>query len=97
MMITRAKISAVRASGVRRSLTFFVPDAALIRVNTVYAHIVHTTAKQVISRRGKNENVCEMCQKLKNARAKRAKLLFFIVKYANLRRSLLVAVAVVVA
>ena len=27
------------------------------------------------------------CQKIKNARAKRAKLLFFIVKYANLWRS----------
>ena len=25
-----------------------------------YAQVVHTTAKQVISRRGKNENVCEM-------------------------------------
>ena len=25
-----------------------------------YAHVVHTTVKQVISRRGKNENVCEM-------------------------------------
>ena len=25
-----------------------------------YAHVVHTTAKQVISRRGKNENVCQM-------------------------------------
>ena len=37
-----------------------------------YAHVVHTTAKQVISRRRKN------------ARAKRAKILFFIVKYANL-------------
>ena len=24
-----------------------------------YAHVVHTTAKQVISRHGKNENVCE--------------------------------------
>ena len=35
-MITRTKISAVRASGVRRLLTFFVPDAALIRVNTVF-------------------------------------------------------------
>ena len=68
-------------------INFSVPDAPLIRVNTVYADVVHTTAKQVISRRGKNENVCEMCQKLKNARAKRAKLLFFIVKYANLRRS----------
>ena len=25
-----------------------------------YAHVVHATAKHVISRRGKNENVCEM-------------------------------------
>ena len=25
-----------------------------------YSHVVHTTAKQVISRRGKNENVCKM-------------------------------------
>ena len=25
-----------------------------------YAHVVHTTAKRVISRRRKNENVCEM-------------------------------------
>jgi len=87
MMITRAKISAVRASGVWRLLNFSVPDAALIRVTTAYAHVFYTTAKQVISRRGKNENACEMRQKLKNARAKRAKLLFFIVKYANLRRS----------
>ena len=46
-----------------------------------YAHVVHTTAKQVISRRRKNEIVC---QKMKNAHAKRAKILFFIVKYANL-------------
>ena len=45
-----------------------------------YADVVHTTAKQVISRRRKNENVFKM----KNARAKRAKILFFIVKYANL-------------
>ena len=43
-------------------------------------HIVHTTAKQVISRRRKNENI----YKMKNARAKRAKILCFIVKYANL-------------
>ena len=46
-----------------------------------YAHVVHTSAKQVISRRRKNENVYKMS---KNARAKRAKILFFIVKYANL-------------
>ena len=38
------------------------------------AHVVHTTPKQAISRRW-------------NARAKRAKLLFFIVKYANLWHS----------
>ena len=25
-----------------------------------YVHVVHTTAKQVIPRRGKNEDVCEM-------------------------------------
>ena len=48
-----------------------------------YAHVVHTTAKPVISRRGKNEKVFKM-SKMKNARAKRAKLMFFIVKYANL-------------
>ena len=35
------------------------------------------------------------CQKMKNARAKRAKILFFIVKYANLW--VFVAVVVVVA
>ena len=35
-----------------------------------------------ISRRGTNENVREM-SKMKYARAKRAKLLFFIVKYAS--------------
>ena len=46
-----------------------------------YAHVVHITLKQVISRRGKNENVFKI---MKNARAKRAKILFFIVKYANL-------------
>jgi len=44
-----------------------------------YAHVVHTTAKQVISRRRKNENVFK-CERMKNARAKRAKMLFFIVK-----------------
>ena len=50
------------------------------------AHVVHATAKQVISRRGRNENVCEM-SKNEECTCKRAKLLFFIVKYANLRRS----------
>ena len=45
-----------------------------------YTHVFHTTAKQVISRRRKNENVFKM---EKNACAKRAKILFSIVKYAN--------------
>ena len=49
-----------------------------------YAHVVHTPAKLVISCRRKNENVSAKCQKKKNARAKRAKILFSIVKYANL-------------
>ena len=48
-----------------------------------YAHVVHTTAKQVISRRTKNEKVFEM-SKMKNTRAKPVQLMFFIVKYANL-------------
>jgi len=47
--------------------------------------LFHTTAKQVISRRRKNENVCEM-SKMKTARAKRAQLLFLTIKYANLWR-----------
>ena len=37
------------------------------------------------SRRGKNENVYK-CPKMKNARAKRAKVKVFIVKYANLKK-----------
>ena len=51
-------------------------------------HVVHETAKLVISRREnlKKEKVCE-CLNMKNARAKRAKLLFFIVQYANLLTS----------
>ena len=48
-----------------------------------YGHVVNTPAKPVISRRRKNENVGEM-SKMKIARAKRAKLLFFTIKYANL-------------
>ena len=44
--------------------------------------MLHTTAKQVISRRRKNENVLKMSY-MKYARPKRAKILFFIVKYAN--------------
>ena len=49
-----------------------------------YVHVVHTTAKLVISRRRKNENVFRMSKKWK-ARAKRAKIMFFFVKYTNLR------------
>ena len=47
------------------------------------AHVVHTTAKQVICRLRMDENGYEMYRK-ENSRAKRAKLLFFIVKYSNL-------------
>ena len=51
------------------------------------AHVVHTTAKQVISRWGKNENDREMYKNEKRGRAKRPKLLFFVAKYATLWRS----------
>ena len=47
------------------------------------AYVVHTTANKsfhVVERR----RTSSKCQKMKNARAKRAKILFFIVKYANL-------------
>ena len=48
-----------------------------------YAHVVHTTAKKVIHVI-ERMRTSSKCQKMKNARAKRAKILFFIVKYANL-------------
>ena len=51
------------------------------------AHVVHTTAKQVVSRRVKNENVRQMSKNEKIARAKRAKVytvFHSLVKYANL-------------
>jgi len=51
---------------------------------STYAHVVHTTAKHVISRRRKNGNVFKMSKGEKCTRARRAKILFFIVKYANL-------------
>ena len=50
-----------------------------------YALVVHTTAKQVISRRGRTRMSVKYA-KMKYARAKRAKLLFFIAKYGNLWR-----------
>ena len=46
-------------------------------------HVVHTTTKHVISRRRMGVKDCEMYKK-KNARAKRARILFFIVNYANM-------------
>jgi len=46
--------------------------------------VVHTTEKQVISFQGKNANCYQMYRKLEKPRAKRAKILFFIVTYANL-------------
>ena len=61
-----------------------------------YVHVVHTTTKQVISRRRKNENVCEM-SKMKTARAKRAKLLLFICQIYKFMTFLFSAVVVVVA
>ena len=50
------------------------------------AHVIHTSSKQVISCRGKNENDCEM-YKIKTLHVQSVQKYFFIVKYANLRRS----------
>ena len=54
------------------------------------AHLMHRAAKKVITSLWLDDNCCEIYTEIKNARymrAKRAKLLFFIAKYANLRRS----------
>ena len=48
----------------------------------IYAHVVHTTAKPFYVE--ERTRTSSKCHKMKNARAKRAKILFFIVKYANL-------------
>ena len=55
-----------------------------------YAHVVHTTAKQVISRRGKNEKVCEMsknekctCKACKACKACKTTI-FLLKKFENL-------------
>ena len=45
--------------------------------------MVHSTAQQVVSRRGKDEDGYEICIN-ENARAKSAKLQFCIVKFENL-------------
>ena len=50
---------------------------------SLYAQVVHTTTKHVIHV-AERTRTSTKCQKMKNARAKRAKLLFFIVKYGNL-------------
>ena len=47
------------------------------------AHVVHTTAKQIISRRRKNENVFKM-SKDEKCTCKACKNTVFIFKYANL-------------
>ena len=54
-----------------------------IELLSSYARVVHTTAKQVISRRRKNENVFKM-SKDEKCTCKACKILFVIVKYANL-------------
>ena len=46
------------------------------------SHVLYAASKQVISLEGNGAK----CTKLKHARAKRAKLLVFIVKYANFLR-----------
>ena len=56
--------------------------------------VVHTTKQQLFSRYGKNENCCER-HKNGNARALRAKVLFFIVEYAHFV-TFFVTVAIVV-
>ena len=48
-----------------------------------YAHVVYTTAKQVISRRRKKENVCKI-SKDEICTCKACNKQLFIVKYANL-------------
>ena len=47
---------------------------------STYAPVVHTTAFHLVEK----TRTSSKCQKMKNARAKRAKILFFVVKYANL-------------
>ena len=46
------------------------------------SHVLHAASKQIILSGLLGENGAK-CTKLKNASAKRAKLLVFIVKYAN--------------
>ena len=50
-----------------------------------YAHVVYTIAKNRSFHVVERTRTSTKCQKMKNARAKRAKILFSIVKYANLR------------
>ena len=48
-----------------------------------YAHVVHTQLQNRLFHVVERTRKFKKCQKMKNARAKRAKILFFIVKYAN--------------
>ena len=60
-----------------------------------HAHVVHTTAKHVISRRRKTRTSSK-CQKMKNARAKRAEVMFFFLSNLQICR-VLVSIVVLVA
>ena len=60
-----------------------------------FGHVVHTTAKQVISRRGKNENVYEMCKNEK-CTCKACKIIVFLLSNMQIC-DVQVAVVVVVA
>ena len=60
-----------------------------------YGHVVHTTAKQLISRRGKNEKIYELCKNEKCTWKACKIVVFFTVKYAIC--DVVVAAVVVVA
>ena len=47
---------------------------------SLYAHVVHATAKEVISRRGKNENACEMFKNNKCMCKACKTIVFFLLK-----------------
>ena len=59
------------------------------KLNVICHHLLTSSTQQLQNRSfhvAERTRMCAKCQNVKNARAKRAKLLFFIVKYANLRR-----------
>ena len=53
------------------------------KLNLSYAHVIHTTAKQVISCCGKNKNICEMSKNEKCTSKACKTITFHYVKYAN--------------